>query len=137
VALKASKKIRYWGGVRVLEEDVNARFRSTWDLWGMYDPRTRTIHIDKNRSDAMKHITFLHEAMHWVDHVLVQKGLRRRDTSHAWITLAAPLLVGLLADVGLWQGVTPRQVKAWLKKHWSGAKRTARHYSRARKSKIT
>lgn len=83
---------------------------------GYLNAINQEIVINERQSEANKHITLMHELLHFVDNQVLHDKRSRKLLPHNWITYAAPLIVQFLVHAGVWHGLTKKQINAVMKK---------------------
>jgi len=77
---------------------------------GYFNPKTLTIVINSEQSEALKHSTLIHEFIHAVDYQLQDTKVSKRPIPHKTIEHLAPNLLTLFSLAGFWRGISKKQV---------------------------
>jgi hypothetical protein len=81
---------------------------------GCWDESEGDITITPDQPKVVKHIILIHEFLHVAESLLLGNGLIKRRTGEAFVTNAAPILLALLVNSGLYNGVTPDELAEML-----------------------
>jgi hypothetical protein len=76
-----------------------------------YNEQTGEIVIRRDLPRVGKHISLIHELLHAADVAVLNSGETKRRIPHAWITNAAPILLLMLVELGVYPEVTALQMK--------------------------
>lgn len=72
--------------------------------YGEWDETTGIVTIAEDQHPIGKHVVLIHELLHVTESLLLQDGVIRRRVGEAFVTNAAPILLGLLICAGRYNG---------------------------------
>lgn len=85
--------------------------------YGYWQPGTGVLVVSPRQPVIGQHVTLLHELFHALDDLMLQNKIIRRRSDHRWIDSAATNLLAMLVLLGIYRGVTKRQMLRFMRQH--------------------